>query len=208
MSILNYDEKELYRKLEALPNRFRVAFAAACAERQALNYLRFSKATGQGAPERVASALRRLWDDLKGATAADTDLKTQLDVCMSLLPGEGQGDFSQLGYYAEDAVASVVFALGAALEGDIQQAIWASHRAYSALDEYVNEVLDIQRFDQEQEQRILSHPLVQAELRRQLADLSELQKIAVGSVDRRDGIADLRRRAQRDAKIFFGPDSG
>jgi len=61
--------------------------------------------------------------------------------------------------------------------------------------------------DQKEEERILSHSLVQAELRRQRVDLAQLQKIEVGSISEMECIAEVRRRAQIDARRFFGSKS-
>jgi hypothetical protein len=204
MSNLCFNEKELRRQLERLPNRLRAAFAAACAQRQIPNYVRFSKAAGQGDPDTLFGALNCLWDDLQGKSAAETQLRQQLDSCMSLLPDPEQDPLGRLAYYAEDAVSSTVYAIGARLETDIQQAIWAAQRAYNALDEFVGAMNPAGPFDQKEEDRIRLHSLVQAELRRQQADVAQLQKIAAGSITEREGVAELRHRAQNDARAFFG----
>src|ERR1700688_1483953 len=104
MSILRFDANALIAQLERLPNRLRVAFAAACAERQLPNYVRFSEATGEGNPGRLEAALRRVWDDIERRPAGSTELKDCLDACMALLPEEDSDDHRLLGYYAEDAV--------------------------------------------------------------------------------------------------------
>ena len=69
MSILHFDKSALIAQLDRLPNRLRVAFAAACAERQLPNYARFSEATGEESPKRLEDTLRRVWDDIEGRTA-------------------------------------------------------------------------------------------------------------------------------------------
>jgi uncharacterized protein YjaG (DUF416 family) len=204
MSILSFDEKELRRQLERLPNGLGVAFAAACAQRQVPNYARFSKVAGQGEPSSLIQALSCLWDELQGKLAAKTQLQQQLDVCMSLLPDPEGDHLDRLAYYAEDAVSSAAYAIQARLEANIQHAIWAAERAYNALDEFVGAQNHSGPFDQKEESRILSHPLVQAELGRQQADLAQLQKIAAGSMNESEGIAQVLHRAQTDANIFFG----
>jgi uncharacterized protein YjaG (DUF416 family) len=204
VSILHHDEKELWRQLERLPNRLRVAFAAACAQRQVANYVRFSTATGQGNPNILIGALSRLWDVLQGDPTTTRQLQQQLDSCMSLLPDPEQDALGGLAYYAEDAVSSAAYALGAWIKSDIQQAVWAARRAYNALDEYVGAMNPVGPFDQKEEDRIRLHSLVQAELRRQQADVAQLLKIAAGSITEREGVAELRHRAQNDARVFFG----
>jgi uncharacterized protein YjaG (DUF416 family) len=206
MSMIRFDEQDLVRQLQRMPNRLGVAFAAACAERQFPNYLRFSNATKHGNPNLLMRALRCVWDDIEGSSESPTLLREHLALCMSLLPSDDKGDFFRLAYYAEDAVAAVAYAIEARLRSEVEEAVEAARRAYAALDEHVSTILDIQIIDQEQEERMVSHPLIQAELCRQQADLSQLQKIASGMINETDGIADLRRRAQSDAKVFFGPE--
>jgi uncharacterized protein YjaG (DUF416 family) len=204
MSILRRDERDLWRQLERLSNRLRVAFAAACAQRQVPNYVRFSKVTGQGHPDVLIGALGCLWDDLLGKQAAEKILQEHLDACMSLLPDE-QDTYDGLAYYADDAVSAAAYAIRARLSSDIQQVVWAARRAYNALDEFVGaERPDSGAIDQKEEERILSHLLVQAELLRQRTDLMQLQKIEVGSISEREGIEEVRHRAQTDARGFFG----
>ncbi len=116
MSILRHDENKLWAQLGQLPSRLRVAFAVACAQRQVPNYVRFSKVAGQGDATALIRALSRLWDELEGSAAAKGLLQQQLDSCMSLLPDPENDPHGRLAYYAEDAVSSAVYAIGARLE--------------------------------------------------------------------------------------------
>jgi uncharacterized protein len=207
MSTLQFDKDALIAQLERLPNRLRVAFAAACAERQLPNYIRFSKASGEGNPERLVGALRRVWEDIEGTPVGLAELRDWLDSCMSLLPKEDldDGHLCLLGYFAEDAVAAVAYAIEARLNCDPREAVESARRAFTALDEYVSDMLNIRSIGQKEEAQILTHPLVQAESKRQRVDLVHLQEIAKSPASEKEGIGDLRRRAQADAKIFFGP---
>jgi uncharacterized protein YjaG (DUF416 family) len=206
MSILQCDEDALSRQLEKLPSQLRVAFAAACAERQMPNYFRFTKATGRGTPECLVRALCDLWDEIEGRSVAESELRAQLDLCLRLFPEEEQGDSGRLGYIAEDAVATVAYAIRARLESGVQDVIWASRRACEALDAYTGAGAT-PTFHGREAARRLSNPLLQAELRRQKADLTQLQEIAAGSLNEKAGIAGVRSRAQADAKVFLGPES-
>jgi uncharacterized protein YjaG (DUF416 family) len=207
MPILRFDKSALVAQLERLPNRLRVAFAAACAERQLPNYFRFSEAAKQGSPERLVAALRRVWDDIEGRPVGSSELNGCLDTCMSLLPKEDEYDDCLLGYYAEDAVAATAYAIEARLRSDAHEAAESASRAYTALDEYVSDELNIGSIGQKEEAQILTHPLVQAELERQRVDLLRLQEIAKNPAGETEGIAELRRRAEADARSFFGPET-
>jgi uncharacterized protein YjaG (DUF416 family) len=202
MSILRYDQKELVARLRILPNRLRVAFAAACAERQFPNYVHFSARTRQGNPDALAGALGRLWDDLEGKPASDDQLRQNLDTCMSLLPDEDSAD-PDVVYPAEDAVSSIVYAISARLDADLQQAVSAAQAAHDSLDQHVQEVLGVESFGRNEEERIIAHPLIQAEFSRQLADLCQLERLAKHPGEETAGIAELRRRAKFDAQTFL-----
>ncbi|MGB8274859.1 MAG: hypothetical protein WCF16_06255 [Alphaproteobacteria bacterium] len=53
--------------------------------------------------------------------------------------------------------------------------------------------------------RIDAHALAQAELARQQADLAQLHDAAARLTNEDETIAELHRRAQGDAKVFFDP---
>src|SRR5258708_21682150 len=175
MSILRFDAIALLAQLERLPNRLRVAFAAACAERQLPNYFRFSEATGQGNPEVLVAALRFLWKDIEGRPVGSIELKDCLERCMSLLPEEDVVDLYGFGYYVEDAVAAVAYAIEARLKSDAHDAVESARVAYSALDEYVSATLNLRSIGQDDEARLIAHRLVHAEYERRRTDLGKLR---------------------------------
>jgi uncharacterized protein YjaG (DUF416 family) len=207
MSILRYDEAELVQRLQTLPNRLRVAFAAACAERQLPNYLSFSVATGQGHPSTLTEALDLMWDDSQKKGAAGVGFSERLEECMDLLPKGHQETLDDNGF-ADDAVMTVVYAIRARLTCDPHEAAYAAYVAYSALVEFVSQARGMAATGRLEKERILAHPLVQAEFRRQRTDLTQLKQLTgENGIRERDGLADLRRRAQHAAKVFFGPSS-
>jgi hypothetical protein len=126
---------------------------------------------------------------------------------MSLLPEDEVESLEQQAC-ANDAVASVAYAIRARLTGDCQEAMWAARRAYEALDHYVIARFNPIIVEPDAENRIAAHPLVQAELRRQRADLSQLQEAAMNPANEKEVIADVRNRSQMDAALFFDPRIG
>ena len=154
----------------------------------------------------MVRALRDLWDDIEGRSVAEGELKKQLDLCLRLFPDEGRGGSYRLGYIAEDAVATLAYAIEARLESSIQDVVWASRRACEALDTYLD-ASPAAKIDRGDAALRLANPLLQAELRRQQADLTQLQEIAAGSLNEKAGIAAVHSRAQADAKVFLGPES-
>ena len=123
--LLRHDEEQLRGLLEDLQLPYRTAFAAACAERQFPNYLRFATRTGRGDPVVLRAALKALWSDLAGQHLSNHELQRDLDRCMALMP-ERYGERAKDWPYADDVLASVAFALRARLTGDPQEAIWAA----------------------------------------------------------------------------------
>lgn len=195
--MLNYDEPKLIKSLKTLPNYARVAFAAACAERQMAHYARVT--TKSDGLDLVASALDSIWNELMGAPTSDETFRRHLADCMSAMPEPE----SEEAIATEDAIASVAYALRARLTGNSQEAAWAARSAYDALDTYVNRRLDTNEITQEIERRILANPLIQAELKRQERDLLDLIELVRNNGDVILIIAALRERAKEAAQNFM-----
>ena len=195
MSLLQYDEPRLVDALERLPRRLRAAFAAASAERRLSAYARLSNPTGKGVLDRLHSALGCLWDDLKGNLSNARVLQEQLDSCMALLPEEEEGAPEEQ-VYANDAVASVIYAIRARLTGGSKEAMWAARRAYESVDHFVIARLNRTIIKRTSEPAIIAHPLVQAELQYQQADMTQLRDVAPDEEMHKGAIVELRRRAR------------
>jgi Protein of unknown function (DUF416) len=202
MPTLEFDERKLLTELEQLTDRSRAAFAAACAERQFQCYVRYSETSKNGDHHKLARALGCIWEDLGKAQADHTALERQLEVCMSLLPS-GEPDGLDDREFAENAVASVAFAIRARITGVSQEAVWAARRAYESLDHYVTNRLNPIIIEPNVEARILPHPLVQAELERQQVDLSQLHAAATTSAGESEAIHELHLHSQNDALFFL-----
>ena len=175
MTTLRFDEPVLRGQLDRLPREHRAAFAASCAERLFSAYVRFSCEAGRADPKTLRAALDALWDDLTGKPLSELELRAMVKTCRALVPSE-EDEPSDKQPCAEDAVVALVYALEARVKQGSQEAAWSAQRAYEALDHFV-------MFDDSgvtvtaNEQRLLEHPLVQAELIRQKRDLEELRAV-------------------------------
>lgn len=98
---------------------------------------------------------------------------------------------------------SVAYALRARLSGDAQEVAWSARVAYEALDHFVINRENVDTNIPGEEQRVLSHPLVQAEFARQRRDLDELLCTPPHQV--KLTINRVRDRARVEAAEFFGP---
>jgi len=199
---LRFDEARLISQLMDLPNELRVAFAALCAERQLPNYIRFSTKSGIGNPSVLTEALSSIWDDLQQRSVSNAQLATILERCMALIP-TGEEDTDEETAYAEDAAASVAYTIRARLAGDPQEAAWAARRAYEAVDHFILSQLNPAIVEQDLEGVVIAHPLAQAELKRQQADLRDLHSVSGENRFPARVISELRDRARHDAELFL-----
>lgn len=205
MSLIHYNEQELVRRLEQLSPKLRVVFAAACAERLLPTYFSFSERTGNGDPSRLAMILERLWVDLQGNPMSTEEMRANLDVCMSLIPQEGEDLWVDEQAYAEDAAVALAYALRCRQSGESQEAAWAARRAYEAVDYYVINRVGIDANQPGGEEQVLSHDIVRAELARQHRDIEDLL-YAVSNAKTKDVVSLLWSRARIDAIRFFQSD--
>lgn len=203
MPALRFDEGALIKRLRSLTPALRVAFAAACAERQLPAYRAFHARTRRGRPQALAEILDRLWRDLAGDQMSSSQIAAALQRCMALIPREDEGPWVAEQAYAEDAAADVAYALRARLNGDEREAAWAARRAYDALDHFVINRFGLTPGTPDGEEQVANHPLVQNELGRQERDLGEMER--AGSADPvLSLVAETRVRAQQEARAFFG----
>ncbi|WP_437833015.1 DUF416 family protein [Sorangium sp. So ce1153] len=200
----NFDEARLIVDLERLPAPFRIAFAAACAQRQLPAYQLFEVQAGRVVLNALESALQEVWaePDLPGNP---TDLERKIEVALSLIPHEDgvRGPWTQEATNAQNAGTAVIYALRTKLAGEAQEAAWAARVAYEALDNFVINKERIDTNKPGEELRVLSHPLVQAELDRQWRDVREL--LAAKEHESSETIHRLRDRARTESTTFFGP---
>jgi uncharacterized protein YjaG (DUF416 family) len=174
MSGLAFDEVELLKTVERLSVIDRAAFAAACAQRLAPSYAKFSKRSDRGNPAALGKILSRLWHDLTRSEASDVELAALLETCMGLIPQDDDGEWVMEQAAADDAAAALAYAIRCRRAGKANEAVWSARRAFEALYHYV---INHEQFDVNEagaEARILSHPLIQAELSRQNRDLRDL----------------------------------
>jgi uncharacterized protein YjaG (DUF416 family) len=205
MTILRFDETQLVRNLEQLSPLIRVVFAAMCAERLRPAYLAFSTLTGRGEPAEFEAILDRLWDDVDGKLMTNDEIDIKIERCMGIIPQEDEGIWVDEQAHAEDAATALTYVLRCRQSGQSQEAAWAARCVYETLDHYVISQDNVDVSVSGAEIRVLSHPLIQAELARQHLDLEEM-----GSIDAtgmRQAAAKLRERARSDSAHVFSSTS-
>jgi hypothetical protein len=191
-TVLRFDSNRLRSELEALPPGLRAAFAALCARRLARA---FAGPTSEA--QAFAELHARLWHavalpETNAVAAADA-----AERALALLPPDDGAD-----PLADDAAAALTYALRAVASGDPNDAAWAAECVYNALHAFLQD----QGFDPAApggEEALVSHPLVQAELRRQADDLRALRNLGAAGLSPRP-LDVLRDRADDTARRIFG----
>lgn len=198
----SFDEPTLTSEIHHLPLALRVVFAAACAERQMPAYRRFVELRGGASPSPLDLALQAIWTDPFEANDVD-GLEKQIEALMQSVPREDTdaGPWTQDVSNAHNAGMAALYALRTKLRGDAREAAWAARVAYEAVDNFVINTEAIDTNTQGAELRVLAHPLVQAELDRQLVDLLDLK--AHGTEPVPTLAARVRDRAVVDSTRFF-----
>jgi len=198
----DFNESNLIEELSGLPGSMRVVFAAACAERLMPAYRKFEVQDDQEAPNALERALSAVWDDPSPIRDRER-LEQLIEDLMALVPQEESctQPWTQDMTNAQNAGMSVLYVLRTKLAGDAQEAAWAARVAYEALD---NVVINQEKIDTSlpgEEQRVLAHPLLQAEFARQQRDIDELR---CSKSEQSVLAARIRDRAKDEASVFFG----
>lgn len=155
-----YDEAKIAGSVTALAPAGRALFACACAERLMACLRWYCEVTGSGSYPVVREALDAAWsaDGTRRAAGAH-------DVA-ALVPGDADGELFLAAAVAQNAVASVAYALEVRRTGKVQQAVWAARQLYDAADTVVQQGSPVQayagRIDQEPPVRLLVQGLYAA----------------------------------------------
>lgn len=124
-----------------------------------------------------------------------------LEACLALIPQEDDGRWVPEQAAAEDAGAAVAFAIRCRQSGTPQDAAWCARRAYEAADHHVVNQEGVDTTHPAAEERVVAHPVVQAELARQRRDLDDVTDAV--RVDLHRVALRLRARAAAEAPAFF-----
>jgi uncharacterized protein YjaG (DUF416 family) len=188
--VIAFDRQLLQDRLEKLDPLCRTLFALSCAERLFPLYKAFSEKAVQAAPNRLRSTLDHLWE---GARRKKTPhAEPFLEEYESLLPGE-DAKWMPLNPLAENAVTALAYACQS---GEAENAAWAAVQDYEAVDYIAHTLGGIDFKGPEAEAAILRTEYVQAEIKRQLRDLAELEHAARDGKGIENSVEPLRRQAE------------
>ena len=179
MMELVYNEVGMQRVIAALETHQRLAFGAACCERSLPNYLAFSKEVGWGSMAPLRKALEITWLACEGMHPPDELVREVLVGCEAVIP-ESEDFESLYTSSALDAAVSVCGLLDFLLTGDSDHVVSAARHSTDSIDLIVQERASMDPQDPDLEYKILVHPLMQQELRRQQRDLEDVSKLRQG----------------------------
>ena len=169
-----FDEIRLRAILAKLEDWQRATFIAACCERMIPNYRRFSVETRFGDFSVLRSALNAAWQSLPLNSSDSGDANDlEADVERQVPVTERFG--SRLTSAALDAANAVAILVESRGKASVDAAIETAGLSRDTVDLYVQDEENLDPLDPNLESRILSHPLMQRELRCQADDLEFLK---------------------------------
>ncbi|WP_242395997.1 DUF416 family protein [Anaeromyxobacter oryzisoli] len=199
--MLTYDRSALEKRLAGIPERLRVLFAAAVAERLFPHAERFFRARDPETSDRLHEALELLWKYGGGDREEDAEREDALLACeTSIRTAADEGTDDAL--FAENAAAAIAYGLRAMRSSDPREPGWAAERAYDTVDYFVL-MEDADRGVEWSEEQILSHTVVQRELQRQRDDIAALEAMAANGGRDEGEIGRLRDNARAQALSIF-----
>jgi hypothetical protein len=174
-SMFSYDKKGLLGQLAALPQPARLACATAAATRLMPACERYALVAATGREGRAREIVAELWQCILTDDPAQQPWPEVLDEVMSMIPGK-EVEGGLLTQMAEDALASLAYAIRCLLVDHTGQAEAAVGREYDAVDQAAIKLTGVVPNTPKKEALLLAHPIIQRALGRQQKDLLLLRQ--------------------------------
>lgn len=168
-----FEKDQMRQSLSQLESWKQIAFMALCCERMVPNYEQFAAETSFGDPLVLRLGLGAAWSWL--VTRQVPDHLNTVRMAVEQQTPDTTNFASPFTSAALDAVNAVACLLDALVNPEIADPVEVAVLSYDTVDIYVQEIEDLDPREDGFEDRILSHPLMQKELRRQREDLSYLE---------------------------------
>jgi uncharacterized protein YjaG (DUF416 family) len=196
MRLLRFDEKALLSSLKDLGFPRSVAFAASCCERMLPNYIAFKRQERWGDASPLQEALDLIWSCLTANRTSRSQVRRLLKAIDKVTPDTE--DFETiLVSSALDACTGLSRTLSCILRPDLEKVVEVATFARDTVDMYVQELEEIEPNAADLEARVLRHPLLQRELRKQQHDLIQLRAMSILTTD---NTSQLRRSSLHSGK--------
>jgi hypothetical protein len=174
-STYSYDKQGLLAELAAMPHAARLAYASAAATRLMPACERFAASLAPHTQGRARDITAELWQCILADDPAQQPWPAILDEVMGMIPGK-EVEGGLLTQMAEDALASLAYAIRCLFVDDPAQAEAAVGREYDATDQAAIRLTGVVPNSPKKEARLLAHPLIQRALGRQRQDLILLRR--------------------------------
>lgn len=184
-----FNETKILLAIESMPDWKRVVFMAYCCERMLPNYRSFQIDTGYGdiAPMRIALDVVWTWIENDQAVPG---LNVLASACEQQSPDTAE--FSSIYTSAAlDAATATAATLEALADAAAKSVIDVASLARDTIDLFVQETEGLDPNDASLERKIIEHPLMQSELRKQRESL-----ILLGNLHEERGKAGVNLRAK------------
>ena len=173
--ILNaFSERSLKRDLESLNTVKQAAFGASCCDRLLPNYRLYQADESTGSIIPLLAATSRIWDWIQGAPVTRKEIKALSDDCMRVAPDidESKSVYSVYALFSCGAICAVLDFIKSQRVSSI---VIAAGNVTDSIDNFVQVIEKMAKDSDQREQLILSHPLMQKELRSQRDSLEYLK---------------------------------
>lgn len=169
MSALAFNEPNLVYELDRLPKPSRTAFAAACAFRLRAKLF----VLNQTERDSALGILADLWNEIDNEVQPFWPSSVETIVSFRSSPEEHCSPSWRIEFaFADDALATLAYAVRHHINSKSQEAAWAAQSAYTCADQEAIVNLGASTID---ESAVLAHPIVQSELMAQQADIQFLK---------------------------------
>ncbi len=131
MSVLEYDEQAILRRLAVLDRSSKTVFAASCAERLSGLFDRYARVAG--APElalRLRAVIDAAWGAASGAFVDAGSLQAEAE---GMVPQDADDWVLEAGY-GQNAAAAAAYAMRTWMTDAPQEAAWAARHGYELAD--------------------------------------------------------------------------
>jgi hypothetical protein len=199
--LYHFDATSLRAAIDSIPVSLRAAFACACG-------IRLDSAARQSGSvvsddelalyQRIESAVL---DGLSAPQDHPAVWPSLLRECMDRISVDDDEVLDVAEMLRDDCRASYAYALRSGISGNSQDAVWAAQRAYEAADRIANRNTTTDDEGEYDEFELISHPIVQRELARQMRDLKSLL-VVEDTFDFKVKVEDMFRHAVLEGSEF------
>ena len=170
-----FSQEALNEKLVSMPNWKKLVFALSICERLYPNFVQFCDEANYTGEDKLRRCLDSAWKSVE-LGESDVNYRYYSQVCESLAPDTEEYDTVFVSS-AIDAAASISYLMSYFVVLDHGLIIEIASLACDSVDMFVQELEDFNPRGLDLEEKILEHPLMQAELSRQRTDIEFLDSI-------------------------------